>query len=113
MNQAANTVVRLPSTRPQARPHTTKRAAKALRRRTITAYFVGGVAVALTALSLHDLAEGVRIVTHGATWQSYAMASGIDPRLHLDRAGHAHSLRQIPQGARQVRHSRDRRHAVR
>jgi hypothetical protein len=39
---------------------------------------VGGVAVALTALSLHDLADGVRIVTHSATCQSYAMASGID-----------------------------------
>jgi hypothetical protein len=32
----------------------------------------------LTALSLHDLAEGFRIVTHVAPWQSYAMASGID-----------------------------------
>jgi hypothetical protein len=67
-----------PPLKPQPRPPATKRAARALRRQTITAYFVGGVAVALTALSLHDLADGVRIVTHGATWQSYAMASGID-----------------------------------
>jgi hypothetical protein len=49
-----------------------------LSRQRWTAYGVGGVAVALTALSLHDLAEGIRIVTHSATWQSYAMASGID-----------------------------------
>jgi hypothetical protein len=73
----ANTVVKLPTSKSQARP-VTKRAAKALRRQTATAHLVGGVAVALTALSLHDLAEGVRIVTHSATWQSYAMASGID-----------------------------------
>jgi hypothetical protein len=78
MNQA--TVVKLPSTpKNQAPPRPkSKTAVKALRRQTITAGLVGGVAVALTALSLHDLAEGVRIVTHSATWQSYAMASGID-----------------------------------
>jgi hypothetical protein len=75
----ANNVTRLPSTKPQARTaSTSKRQAKALRRQTLTAGLVGGVAVALTALSLHDLAQGVQIVTHSATWQSYAMASGID-----------------------------------
>jgi hypothetical protein len=75
----ANNVTKLSPVKPQPRPHTaTKRAAKHLRRQTLTAGLLGGVAVALTALSLHDLAEGVRIVTHSATWQSYAMASGID-----------------------------------
>jgi hypothetical protein len=49
-----------------------------LRRQQLTAGLVGGVAVALTALSLHDLAQGVQIVTHGSAWQSYAMASGVD-----------------------------------
>jgi hypothetical protein len=79
MAQAEN-LLRLPHTpAKQTRvASTSKRAVKALRRQTITAGLVGGVAVALTALSLHDLAEGVRIVTHSATWQSYAMASGID-----------------------------------
>jgi hypothetical protein len=75
----ANNVTRLPSTKPQAPPRPkSRKAVKAERRQAVTALLVGGVAVGLTALSLHDLAEGVRIVTHSATWQSYAMASGID-----------------------------------
>jgi hypothetical protein len=74
------TVVKLPSTPKNQAPSRPKsrKAVKAERRQAVTALLVGGVAVALTALSLHDLAEGVRIVTHSATWQSYAMASGID-----------------------------------
>jgi hypothetical protein len=74
----ANTVVKLPTSKSQAPRAKSRRAIKAERRQAATALFVGGVAVGLTALSLHDLAEGVRIVTHSATWQSYAMASGID-----------------------------------
>jgi hypothetical protein len=76
---AQATVVKLLSTpRNQAPRAKSRKAVKAERRQAVTALLVGGVAVALTALSLHDLAEGVRIVTHSATWQSYAMASGID-----------------------------------
>jgi hypothetical protein len=72
MNQAG-TVVQRPSTKPQARPRTTtKRAAKVLRRRTVTAFLMGGVAVALTGLSLMHLAHGVEAVTQ------WAMAIGID-----------------------------------
>jgi hypothetical protein len=63
----ANNVTRLPSTKPQARPHTTtKRAAKALSRQRWTAGAVGFVATSLTALSLSHLAHGVELVTHSA-----------------------------------------------
>jgi hypothetical protein len=77
MSQA--TVVKLPSIPKNQAPRAkSRRAVKTERRQAVTAFLVGGVAVALTALSLHDLAEGVQLVTHSATWQSYAMASGID-----------------------------------
>lgn len=39
---------------------------------------IGVVAVALTALSLSHLAHGIEIVTGSATWESWAMAIGID-----------------------------------
>jgi hypothetical protein len=72
-------ITRLPVTKDKTLPRAkSKRTVKAERRQATTALLVGGVAVGLTALSLHDLAEGVQIVTHAATWQSYAMASGID-----------------------------------
>jgi hypothetical protein len=43
-----------------------------------TAAAIGFVAVALTALSLSHLAGGVKLVTHSADWQAWAMAVGID-----------------------------------
>jgi hypothetical protein len=78
MAQANINIVKLPNNRQQAPRAKSKTAAKALSRQRWTSGAVGGVAIALTALSLHDLVEGVRIVTHGGGWQSYAMASGID-----------------------------------
>jgi hypothetical protein len=40
---------------------------------------LGGVAVALAALSLHDLADGIALVSPGSSgWQSWALAVGID-----------------------------------
>lgn len=56
----------------------TKRAAKALQRQAYTALGIGGVSVALTALSLDHLAQGVTIVTHTGGWQAWALAIGID-----------------------------------
>lgn len=52
--------------------------AKALRRQTFSAIGVGSIAVTLTALSLTHLAHGIEIVTSAPTWESYAMAIGID-----------------------------------
>jgi hypothetical protein len=75
----ASTVVKLPTSKSQARnTNTTKRAAKALSRQTMTATAVGLVATSLTALSLSHLAHGVEIVTHSAPWQAWSMAVGID-----------------------------------
>src|SRR5262249_14844752 len=36
------------------------------------------VAAILTLLSLSHLADGIRIVTHAETWQSWSMAAGVD-----------------------------------
>lgn len=72
-----NNVTKLIVTKPAPRAKSRK-TVKTERRQAVTALMVGGVAIGLTALSLHDLASGVQIVTHAAPWQSYAMASGID-----------------------------------
>jgi hypothetical protein len=56
----------------------TVRVTKAIRRQAGTAVAVGLVAVTLTALSLSHLAHGVEIVTGSSTWESWAMAIGID-----------------------------------
>jgi hypothetical protein len=56
-----------------------KRAMKANRRQAMTATALGGVAVALAALSLNDLASGIALVSPNvSTWQAWALAIGID-----------------------------------
>jgi hypothetical protein len=52
--------------------------AKAMRRQKLASTAVGIVAVTLTGLSLCHLAQGIEIVTSAATWESWAMAVGID-----------------------------------
>jgi hypothetical protein len=54
------------------------RATRAMRRQGGTAVGIGAVAVTLTALSLSHLAHGIELVTHADTWESWAMAIGID-----------------------------------
>ena len=51
---------------------------KAMRRQMLASSAVGVVSVTLTALSLCHLAQGIEIVTSAATWESWAMATGID-----------------------------------
>jgi hypothetical protein len=53
-----------------------QRATRALRRQGSTAIGIGAVAVTLTALS--HLAHGIEIVTGSSTWESWAVAVGID-----------------------------------
>lgn len=48
------------------------------KRQVSAALFVGGVAASLTALSLSHLAHGIEAVTNSPTWESWAMAVGID-----------------------------------
>lgn len=55
-----------------------RRNLKAMRRQTMSAVAIGGVAVTLTALSLNHLASGIEIVTSSPTTESYMMAVGID-----------------------------------
>ena len=72
------TVHQLRPTPKRAASRHNRRAAKALRRQASTAVGVGAVAVILTALSLSHLAHGITIVTGAETWESWAMAVGID-----------------------------------
>lgn len=51
---------------------------KKMKRQAMSAVAIGVVAVALMALSLDHLAEGIDIVTGASGWQSWAMAVGID-----------------------------------
>lgn len=51
---------------------------KRLSRQRLAAVGLGGVAVALTALSLSHLAHGVQMVTGSLAWEAWAMAVGID-----------------------------------
>lgn len=41
-------------------------------------YWVGGIALVLTALSLSHLAHGIMLVTGASTWEAWAMAIGVD-----------------------------------
>ena len=78
MQQAAK-IVTLPTSKKQAsQARNTKRATRALRRQSFMAAGIGFVAVALIALSLKHLAQGVEIVTHTGGWQAWALAIGID-----------------------------------
>jgi hypothetical protein len=54
------------------------RITKAIRRQAGTAVGIGTVAVTLTALSLSHLSHGIEIVTGAQSWESWAMAVGID-----------------------------------
>jgi hypothetical protein len=63
----------------KAKAAPSKRAMKANRRQAMTATALGGVAVALAALSLNDLASGIALVSPNvSTWQAWALAIGID-----------------------------------
>lgn len=59
----------------KARSH---RATKAARRQATMASAAGLVAATLTALSLHHLATGIKLMTECPMWESWAMAVGID-----------------------------------
>jgi hypothetical protein len=72
-------VVNLPTKSiPATKVKVSRAAVRAMRRQVVIAGIIGGVAVALTALSLHHLATGVELVTHTSAWQAWAMAIGID-----------------------------------
>src|SRR5258707_694749 len=76
---ANQNVVQLKSTQkttPQIRRST--RMSRAVRRQAGTAVGIGTVAVTLTALSLSHLSHGIEIVTGAQSWESWAMAVGID-----------------------------------
>ena len=76
---ATPTLVQLkPAQKTQTTRQLGRNAARALRRQAGTAVGIGTVAVTLTALSLSHLAHGVEIVTGSSTWESWAMAVGID-----------------------------------
>jgi hypothetical protein len=78
MTMLAN-VVTLPRTNSQARKHrAVARATKAVRRQATMAVTAGLVAATLTALSLHHLATGIKLMTECPVWESWAMAIGID-----------------------------------
>jgi hypothetical protein len=77
MSQAPQ-VVAFPSKSPKAKSPSRK-AAKQINRQAIAATALGGVAVALAALSLNDLASGIALVSPNvATWQAWALAVGVD-----------------------------------
>jgi hypothetical protein len=68
------------TTKTKSRPQVTRshRAVRAERRQTKVAAAAGLVAATLTALSLHHLATGIGLLTGCPTWESWAMAIGID-----------------------------------
>ena len=74
---ATQTVVQFKPTQKTASRRST-RATKALRRQSGAAVMIGGVGATLVALSLYHLAHGIEIVTAAPTWESWAMAIGID-----------------------------------
>lgn len=56
----------------------TPTATRRILRQRVAAYFVGGVCLTLTGLSLSHLAHGVDVITGTRSWHSWAMAIGID-----------------------------------
>src|SRR6266481_3473985 len=76
---ASQNVIQLKSTtKTSHQVRRSQRVTRSIRRQAGTAIGVGAVAVTLTALSLSHLAHGVEIVTGSSTWESWAMAIGID-----------------------------------
>lgn len=72
-------IVSLPrTTSPAKRTRAVNRQTKAIRRQTTVASAAGIVAATLTALSLSHLAHGIALMTSCPTWESWAMAIGID-----------------------------------
>jgi hypothetical protein len=63
---------------PAKRARAAHRYNKAVRRQTSVAVVAGLVAATLTALSLSHLAHGIHLMTECPTWESWAMAIGID-----------------------------------
>lgn len=55
-----------------------KQAVRLSRQQALSASAAGVVALVLTALSLTHLSHGIEMVTHSPTWESWAMAFGID-----------------------------------
>ncbi len=78
MTQTINVVAlpRSPSSNKRARAVT--RQNRAMRRQTTVAVAAGLVAATLTALSLSHLAHGIELMTTCPSWESWAMAVGID-----------------------------------
>jgi hypothetical protein len=73
------TVVKLPRKLQQKiRPRESVSYKRRLKRQWSAACAVAGVAVVLTGLSLAHLAHGIALVTQAPTWESWAMAIGID-----------------------------------
>ena len=74
-----NATVHVLKTAPKATRQTRGRRITArLQRQRLAAVGLGLVATVLTGLSLSHLAHGIEIVTHGAGWESWCMAVGID-----------------------------------
>ncbi len=72
-------ITKLPSADRAARAaRKSRRRHKAERRQVFAAAGIGMVASTLTALSLTHLAHGISIVTSAPTWESWAMAIGVD-----------------------------------
>jgi len=78
-----NNVIEMPAkTRRTSRKATVVSKAPVSRRKVtrqlIAANFLGTVGVVLTGLSLSHLAQGIELVTHSPTWESWSMAIGVD-----------------------------------
>lgn len=63
---------------PAARPRKKTAEQKRSQFKTAASAAVGGVAVALTALSLTHLAHGVELMTGASPWQCWLTAAGVD-----------------------------------
>ena len=71
-------VLKLTSVRSQKPRRHSNHFTKAMRRQKLASTAVGLVAVTLTGLSLCHLAQGIEIVTSAPTFETWAMAIGID-----------------------------------
>jgi hypothetical protein len=79
---AASTVTPFRTPAPQGKASRktalSRRTSRKLRRQGASAVGIGAVAVVLVALSLSHLAHGIAIVTGAPSWESWALAIGID-----------------------------------
>ena len=79
MKNETSNVATLPFAKPvKPAKAQTRHAKHALRNQLSTATAIGAVALTLTALSLNHLASGIATMTHCPSWQSWAMAIGVD-----------------------------------